>query len=199
MTSTTTAFLAVSQNLSRYQAMTAAEPAVKTATAYYEANIGSVKSIGDLVGNYRLLSYALNAYGLGDQINAKGLITKVLEGGVSNPKSLANTLPNSQWTAFAAAFNFVDSGAIPPSSTSTVKTTTGIMSNSSWRAIRATRTSASSSRCISSASRRRSPTNMESWPIQIFCKLQQQSWGSRRRPRPICSRRRSPSSCRSPT
>ena len=125
MTSTTTAFLAVSQNLSRYQAMTAAEPAVKTATAYYEANIGSVKSIGDLVGNYRLLSYALNAYGLGDQINAKGLITKVLEGGVSNPKSLANTLPNSQWTAFAAAFNFVDSGAIPPSSTSTVKTTTG--------------------------------------------------------------------------
>jgi hypothetical protein len=124
MTSTTTAFLAVSQNLSRYQTMTAAEPAVKTASAYYEANIGSVKSISDLVGNYRLLSYALNAYGLGDQINAKGLITKVLEGGVSNPKSLANTLPNSQWKAFAAAFNFVDSGATPPSATSTIKTTT---------------------------------------------------------------------------
>jgi hypothetical protein len=124
MTSTTTAFLAVSQNLSRYQAVTAAEPAVKTATAYYEANIGSVQSIQDLVGNYRLLSYALNAYGLGDQINAKGLITKVLEGGVSNPKSLANTLPNSQWKAFAAAFNFVDSGATPPSSASPVQTTT---------------------------------------------------------------------------
>jgi hypothetical protein len=124
VTSTTTAFLAVSQNLSRYQAITVAEPAVKTATAYYEANIGSVKSVSDLVGNYRLLSYALNAYGLGDQINAKGLITKVLEGGVSNPKSLANTLPNAQWKAFAAAFNFVDSGATPPSSTSTVKTTT---------------------------------------------------------------------------
>ena len=123
MTSTTTAFLAVSQNLSRYQAMTAAEPAVKTATAYYEANIGSVKSIQDLVGNYRLLSYALDAYGLGGQINAKGLITKVLEGGVSNPKSLANTLPNSRWKAFAAAFNFVDSGATSPSSASAVSTT----------------------------------------------------------------------------
>ena len=124
MTSTTTAFLAVSQNLSRYQTMTAAEPAVKTASAYYAANIGLVKSISDLVGNYRLLSYALNAFGLGDQINAKGLITKVLEGGVSNPKSLANTLPNSQWKAFAAAFNFVDSGATPPSSASAVQTTT---------------------------------------------------------------------------
>ena len=124
MTSTTTAFLAVSQNLARYQAMTAAEPSVKTASAYYQANIGSVKSIGDLVGNYRLLSYALNAYGLGDQINSKGLITKVLEGGVSSPKSLANTLPNPQWKAFAAAFNFVDSGATPPSSSSAIATTT---------------------------------------------------------------------------
>jgi hypothetical protein len=124
MTSTTTAFLAVSQNLSRYQTMTAAEPAVKTASAYYAANIGSVKSISDLVGNYRLLSYALNAYGLGDQINSTGLITKVLEGGVTNPKSLANTLPNAQWKAFAAAYNFVDSGATPPSSTSAIATTT---------------------------------------------------------------------------
>jgi hypothetical protein len=124
MTSTTTAFLAVSQNLSRYQTMTAAEPAVKTSSAYYAANIDSVKSISDLVGNYRLLSYALDAYGLGDQINSKGLITKVLEGGVANPKSLANTLPNSQWKAFAAAFNFADNGATPPSSTSAVATTT---------------------------------------------------------------------------
>jgi hypothetical protein len=124
MVSTTTAFLAVSQNLSRYQTMTAGEEAVKTATSYYDANIGAVKSISDLVGNYRLLSYALNAYGLGGQINAKGLITKVLEGGVSNPKSLANTLPDSRWKAFAAAFNFVDSGAPSPSSKSAVATTT---------------------------------------------------------------------------
>jgi hypothetical protein len=124
MTSTTSTYLAISQNLSRYQAMTAAEPAVKTATAYYEANIGSVTSVQDLVGNYRLLSYALNAFGLGDQINAKGLITKVLEGGVSNPKSLANTLANPQWKAFAAAFDFVDSDAASPSSASAVKTTT---------------------------------------------------------------------------
>jgi len=125
MTSTTTTYLAISQNLSRYQAMTAAEPAVKTATAYYEANIGSITSAQDLVGNYRLLSYALNAYGLGDQINNTGLITKVLEGGVANPKSLANTLPNPQWKAFAAAFDFTDSGAASPSSAGSVKTTTG--------------------------------------------------------------------------
>jgi Protein of unknown function (DUF1217) len=124
MTSTTSAYLAVSQNLPRYQAMTAAEPAVKSATAYYEANIGSVTSIQDFVGNYRLLSYALDAYGLGDQIDATALITKVLEGGVSNPNSLANTLSNPAWKAFAAAFNFVGDGAASPSSANAVQTTT---------------------------------------------------------------------------
>jgi hypothetical protein len=124
MTTTTAGYLAVTQNLTRYQAMTAAEPAVKTATAYYEANIGKVTSIQDFVDSYRLLSYALDAYGLGDQINAKALITKVLEGGVSNPKSLANTLSDSRWKAFAAAFDFVGRGPSSVSSTSAVKTTT---------------------------------------------------------------------------
>jgi hypothetical protein len=124
MTTTTAAYLSVTQNLSRYQAMTAAEPAVKTATAYYEANIGKATSIQDFVGNYRLLSYALNAYGLGQQINAKALITQVLEGGVSNPKSLANTLSDSRWKAFATAFDFVGQGASSLSSASAVKTTT---------------------------------------------------------------------------
>ena len=106
--------------------MTAAEPAVKTATAYYEANIGSVTSIKDFVGKYRLLSYALDAYGLGDQINATALVTKVLEGGVSNPNSLANTLSNSAWKVFATAFNFfVGDGASSASSSNAVQTTTG--------------------------------------------------------------------------
>jgi hypothetical protein len=124
MTTTTAAYLSVEQNLARYQAMTAAEPAVKSATGYYEANIGKVTSIKDFVGNYRLLSYALDAYGLGDQINNTALITQVLEGGVANPKSLANTLSNSNWRAFAAAYNFVGNGAASVSSASAVKTTT---------------------------------------------------------------------------
>lgn len=71
MTTTTADYLAVTQNLTWFQAMTAAEPGVKSATAYYEANIGKVTSIQDLVDNYRLLSYALNAYGLGDQSTPK--------------------------------------------------------------------------------------------------------------------------------
>jgi len=86
-------------SISKAQATTAKDPSVKLAGAYYAANIGKVTSIDQFVGNFRLLSYALNAYGLSDQINAKALIKQVLEGGLANPKSLANTLP--RWKAFA--------------------------------------------------------------------------------------------------
>jgi hypothetical protein len=123
VTTTTGAYLQVENSLARYQTMTADEPAVKTATAYYEANIGKVTSVQQFVGNYRLLSYALDAYGLGNQINSTALITKVLQGGVANPKSLANTL-GGQWQAFAAAFDFGDEGAASISTASAVKTTT---------------------------------------------------------------------------
>jgi len=125
MSTTTSTYLQITQNLARYQSMTADQPSVKTATDYYEANIGSVQSAADLVGNYRLLSYALQAYGLGDEISSPALVKQVLEGGVANPKSLANTLPNPAWKAFAKAFDFTDPGSASPSSASSVATTTG--------------------------------------------------------------------------
>jgi len=105
--------------------MTAADPSVKTASAYYAANIGKVASIADFVGNYRLLSYALEAHGLGDQINATALVTKVLEGGVSSSASLANTLSDPRWKAFAKAYDFVGKGAASIAASDAVTTTTG--------------------------------------------------------------------------
>jgi hypothetical protein len=121
MTNTTSAYLTVAANLPKMQAATASAPAVKTASAYYAANIGKVTSIDQFVGNYRLLSYALDAYGLGDQINSTALIKQVLEGGTSNPRSLANTLP--QWKAFATAFNFTGAGATSISTPTAISTT----------------------------------------------------------------------------
>ena len=159
-----------------------------------------MKSISDLVGNYRLLSYALNAYGLGDQINAKGLITKVLEGGVSNPKSLANTLPDSRWKAFAAAFNFVDSGATPPSSTSAVATTT---SDYVEQQLESDQGDQDVGVQLALYFQRVAPTVTQR--IWDFGRSQSSESGGDDHGalaggrKPICSRRRSPSSCRSPT
>ena len=124
MSNTTTAYLSIATNLARYQKLEAGQPSVKTATAYYKANIGKVKTVAQFVNNYRLLSYALQAYGLGSQINNKALIKQVLTQGTSNPHALANTLPNANWKAFADAFNFSASSGGAPSSSASVSTTT---------------------------------------------------------------------------
>ncbi len=132
MVSTTTAYLSIANNLSRYQGATEADPTVKNNTAYYLANIGKVTSISDFVDNYRLLSYALKAFGLQSEINAKGLITKVLEGGVSDSKSLANTLTDPSFTAFATAFDFAGQGAatVTASAAATTRTTASYVEES---------------------------------------------------------------------
>jgi len=124
VTTTTSTYLAISNNLARYQKMTADQPAVQTASEYYAANIGKVTSIQDFVGNYRLLSFALSAYGLGNEVNSTALVTKVLEGGVTSSNALANTLSNPNWAKFAAAFNFVGQGASSISTSSAIATTT---------------------------------------------------------------------------
>ena len=123
MLSTTASYLAVANNLTRLQTATAAQGQVKTDTAYYLANIGKVTSIADFVGNYRLFSYAMKAYGLEDMTYAKGLVTKVLEGGVTSSTALANTLSDQRYKALATAFDFVGKGsAVTQSSAATTAT-----------------------------------------------------------------------------
>ena len=124
--STLSTYLQISNNLTKWQNMTAAQPAVEQATAYYQANIGSVKTPQDLVNNYRLFSYAMNAYGLGDMTYAKGLMQKVLDQGTGSQSNLAYTLNNPQILAFAKAFDFAHNGT---STTSTTAVQTGVVNN----------------------------------------------------------------------
>ncbi|HUI19687.1 MAG TPA: DUF1217 domain-containing protein [Methylocella sp.] len=114
---------AITKNYSKTLAATAAEPSVTQQTNYFLANIGKVKSASDLINNGRLYNYVMTAFGLSDMINAKGLITKVLEGGVSNPNSLANTLKDPRYRALASVFNFASSGTSTTSSTALQQTT----------------------------------------------------------------------------
>ena len=116
--STLSTYLQVSNNMTKWENLTASEPAVKEATDYYKANIGNVKTPADLVKNYSLFSYAMTAYGLGDMTSyGKGLIEKVLDEGTYGAKDLANTLDNSQILALANTFNFTADGASTTSST----------------------------------------------------------------------------------
>ncbi|SDR62862.1 Protein of unknown function [Rhizobiales bacterium GAS191] len=111
MLTTFLGFQAINRNLTKSLASTAAEPAVAVQTKYYLANIGKVKSIDDFIKNDRLFNYAMKAYGLGDMTYAKGLMRKVLQGGITDPKSLANKLTDPRYLAFVTAFNFAIHGA----------------------------------------------------------------------------------------
>lgn len=89
----------------------AADPQVKTETAYFQANIGKVKTVDDLVGNYRLFNYAMTAYGLSDMTHAKAYMKKVITSDLSDSKSFANKLADSRFVNFAKAFSNLNPNA----------------------------------------------------------------------------------------
>ena len=77
-------------------------------TAYFRDKIGSVTTAVDLVEDRRLLSVALGAYGLGDDIGSKFFVRKVLEDGTLDPRALANRMSDKRYLALAKGFGFGD-------------------------------------------------------------------------------------------
>jgi hypothetical protein len=122
--STFSTYLSIAQNLSRYQAMTAADPTVAQATKYYQANIGKIATVDQFVNNSRIFNYAMTAFGLSDMTYAKTLIKQVLAQGTSSSKALANTLNNPKILALAQAFNFAANGTL---TTKTTAATTDVV------------------------------------------------------------------------
>ena len=80
-------------------------------TTHFRANIGDVKSVRDLIGNPRLLAYALTAHGLNPKTEDPVRIIALLQGGVSDPDSPANQLTDKRYANFVSTFNFVEHGA----------------------------------------------------------------------------------------
>lgn len=107
---TLTSYRIVTRDLTRSLSTTAKEKAVANDSKYYLANIGKVTTIDQFVGNARLFTFAMTAFGLGDMTNAKGLIKKVLTEGVGTTSTLAYKLNDSRYVALAKAFNFAQTG-----------------------------------------------------------------------------------------
>lgn len=75
-------------------------------TDYFAEKIGEISSAEELVSDRRLLTVALGAFGLQDDINNRYFIQKVLDEGVTNDDSLANRLANPQYSEMSEAFGF---------------------------------------------------------------------------------------------
>lgn len=102
----------LARDIDRTLRITAERGPVKLETAYYEENIGAVKSIDDFLEDTRLFRYAMEAFGLGELAYAKGYMRKILEEGIENPRSLGNRTNDPKIRAFAAAFDFDGFGAV---------------------------------------------------------------------------------------
>lgn len=73
---------------------------------YFLDNIGDVKSATELVNNRRLLSVALGAFGLQDDIDSKFFVQKILQDGTKSDDALANRLADTRYQKFSEAFGF---------------------------------------------------------------------------------------------
>ena len=91
----------------------AREKAVQNSTTYFRDNLSADMTAEDLVGDYRMLSVALKAFGLESDIGNKAFIRKVLESDLSDSKSLVNRLSDKRYLKFAEAFG-LSSGKIDP-------------------------------------------------------------------------------------
>ncbi len=81
-------------------------PALKRDTDYFRENISNVTTAAELVDDRRLLTVALGAFGLDDDLPNKFFIQKVLEEGTLDPESFANKLSDKRYAQLSEAFGF---------------------------------------------------------------------------------------------
>lgn len=82
--------------------------ALKRDLAYFREKIGGIDTAAELVADYRLLSVALGAFGLSDDLGSKFLIRRVLEEGTLEPDALSNRLSDKRYRDLSRAFGFGD-------------------------------------------------------------------------------------------
>ncbi|CUH40644.1 hypothetical protein JSE7799_03379 [Jannaschia seosinensis] len=75
---------------------------------YFRENIGKIETAEQLVGDFRLLSVTLDAFGLSADVGSKFFIRKVLEEGTVEDDALANRLSDKRYRDLSRAFGFGD-------------------------------------------------------------------------------------------
>lgn len=75
-------------------------------TDYFRDNISGIESAEQLVGDRRLLTVALGAFGLQDDINSQFFIRKIFEEGTTSDDALANRFSDPRYKEMSQAFGF---------------------------------------------------------------------------------------------
>ncbi len=78
--------------------------------SYFKENIGNVKSLDDLFGDSRLLTFVLSAFDLESEATNKGKVRKILESDLSDENSLANRFSDTRFLKMAQSLNIAEDG-----------------------------------------------------------------------------------------
>ena len=90
-----------------------ASPAAATfKTNYYNSTIDSITSVDAFLADDKLLNVALIGAGLDPTLQSKAQLRDVLTSDLSDPDSIANTLPLANYRLLAASFNFNTDGTV---------------------------------------------------------------------------------------
>ncbi|MEO9781668.1 MAG: DUF1217 domain-containing protein [Sedimentitalea sp.] len=73
---------------------------------YFTETIGTIETAEDLIKDRRLLSVALGAFGLQDDLDNRYFIQKILEDGTASDDALANKLTDDRYKRLSEAFGF---------------------------------------------------------------------------------------------
>lgn len=76
----------------------------------FRERIGSVQTVDDLMADQDLYAFVMRAFDLEDQIFGKGLMKKVLQSDLSDPKSLVNRLTDPRFRELHKELAFVANG-----------------------------------------------------------------------------------------
>lgn len=98
----------VSRNQDRYENMILARPAEQRAVDYFKENIGKVTTVDQFMSDDKLYRFVMEAFDLGSQTQARGLIRKVLEEGVTDGNSTANRMNDSKFKELATVLGFAE-------------------------------------------------------------------------------------------
>ena len=96
----------INRDLASTLKRTQQQPVVARESEYYLANISDIDSVDEFMADERIYRYAMKAAGLEDMTYAKAFIRKVLEEGIDDKESFANSLSDKRYKDFAETFNF---------------------------------------------------------------------------------------------
>ncbi|WP_102109061.1 DUF1217 domain-containing protein [Oceaniglobus roseus] len=102
------AFLARTRD--QQQTLLAKTPQVARTTEHVLDRLKDVQTSDQLMADRTLLSVALGAFGLDEDLDNRAFIRRILDSDLSDDRSLANRLADKRYLALAKAFNFAGDG-----------------------------------------------------------------------------------------